>query len=182
MTVLYSILPSPIGEILLFGDREALAGLYMEPWSVDPAWRRDDGAFAAAREQLDAYFAGERTEFDLPLAPNGTEFQRRVWAALREIPYGETTSYGALAARIGAPGAARAVGLANGRNPISIVVPCHRVVGASGSLIGYGGGLERKRALLDLERGRGYLFVNDAKPVASSVSSRLTPTPASDTV
>ncbi|HEX8104378.1 MAG TPA: methylated-DNA--[protein]-cysteine S-methyltransferase [Solirubrobacteraceae bacterium] len=174
--------PSPIGDLLLLSDGEALTGLFMAPWTADAAWRRADEAFAAAREQLDAYFAGERTDFDLPLAPSGTGFQLRVWAALRTIPYGETTSYGALAAQIGAPGAARAVGLANGRNPVSIVVPCHRVIGAGGALTGYGGGLERKRTLLDLERGSRYLFVNEANPAGASVSSRLAPTPASETV
>lgn len=178
----FTTVPSPIGDLLLLGDGDALSGLYMEPWAPAAAWQRADDAFTAAREQLDAYFAGELTAFDLPLAPRGTEFQLRVWTALQEIPYGETTSYGALAGRIGAPGAARAVGLANGRNPISIIVPCHRVIGAGGSLTGYGGGLERKRALLDLERGRGYLFANDAKPVAASVSSAFAPTPASETV
>ena len=103
-------------------------------------------------EQLGQYFAGDRLDFDLPLAVAGTPFQQRVWAALREIPYGETESYGELANRIGSPGAPRAVGLANGRNPIGIIVPCHRVIGASGSLTGYGGGIERKRQLLDMER------------------------------
>jgi methylated-DNA-[protein]-cysteine S-methyltransferase len=118
---------------------------------VQPEWRRDDSAFTEACGQLDEYFAGERTEFDLPLNPAGTPFQRRVWDALKTIPYGEIRSYGEIAEQIGRPGAARAVGLANGRNPISIVVPCHRVIGASGALTGYGGGLERKQYLLDLE-------------------------------
>ena len=103
---------------------------------------------------MEEYFAGKRQAFDLPLAPSGTEFQRRVWAALTEIPYGETRSYGQIATAIGQPGASRAVGMANGRNPVSIVVPCHRVVGASGSLTGYAGGPERKQFLLDLERGK----------------------------
>jgi methylated-DNA-[protein]-cysteine S-methyltransferase len=114
---------------------------------------RDDEAFAAAREQLAAYFAGERTDFDLPVTATGTPFQHEVWQALTEIPYGTTWSYGELARHIGKPAAVRAVGLANGRNHVSIVVPCHRVVGANGSLTGYGGGIERKRFLLDLERG-----------------------------
>ncbi len=112
---------------------------------------RDVEPFKAAADQLDAYFEGERTTFDLPLAPVGSEFQQRVWAALQEIPYGQTESYGEVAERIGSPGAARAVGLANGKNPIGILIPCHRVVGANGSLTGYGGGLDRKRQLLDLE-------------------------------
>jgi methylated-DNA-[protein]-cysteine S-methyltransferase len=117
-------------------------------------WDPAPDAFPDAVDQLDAYFAGELTEFDLRLRLEGTEFQRTVWAGLCEIPYGETTSYGELAARIGRPRASRAVGLANGRNPVAIVVPCHRVIGAGGSLTGYGGGLERKQALLDLERAR----------------------------
>ena len=146
---------SPIGPLLLTGDGRALTGLYM---GRAPSGTRDDTAFTHAREQLDAYFAGELERFDIPLSPRGTEFQRRVWDALREIPYGETTSYGALAAQIGRPGAARAVGLANGRNPISIVVPCHRVIGAAGALTGYGGGLERKRWLLAHERGQRELM------------------------
>ena len=111
----------------------------------------DARATAAAAIQLEQYFAGERTEFDLPLAPEGTPFQQRVWAELVRIPFAETRSYGQLAQQLGSPGGSRAVGLANGRNPIGIIVPCHRVVGAAGSLTGYGGGLERKRLLLDLE-------------------------------
>ncbi len=114
-------------------------------------WERDDEAFAELRRQLGEYFTGARREFDLPLAPRGSEFQVRVWDALREIPYGETESYGELAERIGHPGSARAVGAANGRNPIAVVVPCHRVIGSSGQLTGYAGGLERKRLLLDIE-------------------------------
>ena len=117
-------------------------------------WEPDDEAFPDAVEQLEAYFAGDRIEFDLELDLVGTEFQRRVWAALLTIPYGETRSYGEIAAQIGAPGAFRAVGLANGHNPIGIIVPCHRVIGANGSLTGYGGGLDRKRALLELEKSR----------------------------
>jgi methylated-DNA-[protein]-cysteine S-methyltransferase len=107
------------------------------------------------RRQLDAYFAGRLRVFELPLAPQGTEFQRTVWDALLRIPYGETTSYGALARSLGKPEASRAVGLANGRNPIPIVIPCHRVIGSGGSLTGYGGGLDLKRRLLALERGPG---------------------------
>jgi methylated-DNA-[protein]-cysteine S-methyltransferase len=141
-------MPSPIGDLLLLGGDEALCGLYMEPHEPARAWRHEPPAFTETIRQLDEYFAGERTEFELSLAPAGTPFQRRVWALLREIPFGETTTYGALAARLGRPDAARAVGLANGRNPISIVVPCHRVIGSGGALVGYGGGLDRKRALL----------------------------------
>jgi methylated-DNA-[protein]-cysteine S-methyltransferase len=112
---------------------------------------RDDGAFADAIAQLRAYFAGELRTFELPLAPHGTPFQRRVWDALLAIPYGTTTTYGRLAQQLGDPRAVRAVGLANGRNPIPIIIPCHRVIGANGSLIGYGGGLERKQWLLERE-------------------------------
>jgi methylated-DNA-[protein]-cysteine S-methyltransferase len=147
---------SPIGELTLASDGEALTGLYMTEQRHRPALpdagARDDAVLAAARRQLAEYFAGERREFELPLRPAGTEFQRSVWAALREIPYGETAGYGELARRLGRPSAARAVGLANGRNPLAIVVPCHRVIGAAGALTGYGGGLERKRYLLELER------------------------------
>jgi methylated-DNA-[protein]-cysteine S-methyltransferase len=153
--VLYSHLASPIGELLLVGDERHLTGLYMSPqrWApaLAPEWRRAHAPFAAAREQLTAYFDGDLLEFDLPLRLAGTPFRQRVWAALREIPYGQSCSYGELAVRIGQPTAARAVGLANGRNPISIIVPCHRVVGADGSLTGYGGGLDRKQQLLDHE-------------------------------
>lgn len=156
MTTRWTTVPSPIGELLLTGDDTGLTRLYMEtrrhgPHEVAPEWIRDDALFRAAAEQLDEYFAGERTEFDLALNPSGTPFQLKVWDALRTIPYGEVRSYGEIAEQIGKPGAARAVGLANGRNPISIIVPCHRVIGASGALTGYGGGIERKQALLELE-------------------------------
>lgn len=158
----WSTVESPIGELLLIGDGTALRCLWMQDGerpSEPPAGAvRDDDAFAAVREQLAEYFAGERTTFDVELVMEGTEFQRRVWAALREIPYGETRSYGELADRLGVPGAARAVGLANGRNPISVIVPCHRVIGADGSLTGFGGGLGRKRILLELEAGATALF------------------------
>ena len=168
-----TMIPSPVGELVLVGDEAGLRGLYLPDHRhappVDPAWRRDPGPFAEAREQLDAYFAGERTTFDLRLRAVGTPFQREVWAALEGIPYGETRGYGELAAQLGRPGAARAVGLANGRNPISIVVPCHRVVGAGGALTGYGGGLAAKRALLDLERG---VLSYDAASTATPSSSR----------
>jgi len=157
MPTWYTTIPSPIDELLLIGDGEALTGLHLSPHRqappAGPDWRRDDRLFVAATGQLAAYFAGELTDFDLPLAPAGTEFQRRVWASLRLIPYGRTTSYGELATELGNPGASRAVGLANGRNPIAVVVPCHRVIGADGRLTGYGGGLDRKRWLLDLEQG-----------------------------
>ena len=146
---------SPVGELMLTSNGEALTGVWFSPHDDLPLddWvdERDD-VLDDAVAQLESYFAGERTDFDLPLHPQGTDFQLRVWAALREIPYGETISYGELARRVGNPSASRAVGLANGRNPISIVVPCHRVIGADGSLTGYGGGMDRKRTLLDLER------------------------------
>jgi methylated-DNA-[protein]-cysteine S-methyltransferase len=149
----FSYIESPIGRLLLTSDETALTGLYMEPsrkaQSTD-GWVEDGTAapLAAALRQLSEYFAGTRRMFDLPLRLQGTAFQQRVWRELTEIPYGETWSYGQLAERIGNPSASRAVGLANGRNPISILVPCHRVIGADGSLTGYGGGLERKQWLL----------------------------------
>lgn len=150
---------SPIGPLTLVATGGVLSGLYMDaqrhlpdPSSFGP---RDAGPFGDVEVQLAEYFAGERTDFDLPLRLEGTDFQRRVWAGLQEVPYGRTWSYGQLADHIGAPGASRAVGLANGRNPVAIVVPCHRVVGANGKLTGYGGGLERKQQLLDLERDGG---------------------------
>jgi methylated-DNA-[protein]-cysteine S-methyltransferase len=157
-TLLYTRVASPIGELLLVGDGRSLHGLHMQEGRtaarVDPGWARADEPFAAVQEQLSEYFAGERREFDLPLElAAGTPFQRRVWQELRRIPYGETTTYGELARRLGRPSASRAVGLANGSNPIAVVVPCHRVIGADGSLTGYGGGLRRKRLLLDLEAG-----------------------------
>ncbi len=153
----YTHVDSPIGPLRLTSDGSALTGLYMVEHRHGPEVGADwaDGASAAplpaAAAQLAEYFAGARTEFDLPLAPEGTDFQKRVWQELTRIPYGARISYGELAGRLGNPGASRAVGLANGRNPISIVVPCHRVIGASGKLTGYGGGLERKQALLELE-------------------------------
>ncbi len=152
----YALHPSPIGELLLAGEGRRLEVLSMQdgnrPFEIDPTWVHDPEALAPAIEQLDEYFAGERTEFDLELDARGSEFQHRVWNALTEIPYGETTSYGAISKQLelGAHGA-RAVGLANGSNPIAVVVPCHRVIGADGSLVGYGGGLPNKRLLLDLE-------------------------------
>ncbi|MGQ0530795.1 MAG: methylated-DNA--[protein]-cysteine S-methyltransferase [Panacagrimonas sp.] len=143
---------SPIGSLTLCGNEAGLSGLYMDLHKNGPdvadLGPRDDAAFTSVREQLAAYFAGELQRFDLQLAAVGTEFQKKVWTALGQIPCGETISYGELAQRIGQPGAARAVGLANGQNPISIIVPCHRVIGANGTLTGYGGGIERKRWLL----------------------------------
>ncbi len=154
---------SPIGPLTLVATDGILSGLYMDAQRHAPDEAtfgpRDHGPFGDVELQLAEYFAGDRTDFDVPLRLEGTEFQRRVWTALREVPYGRTWSYGQLADHIGSPGASRAVGLANGRNPIAIIVPCHRVVGADGKLTGYGGGLERKQQLLDLERdGSDRLF------------------------
>ena len=141
--------PSPVGDILLRADADGrLTDLYLRHDHTAP---RTGGPFDAVREQLDAYFAGALDAFDLELDPHGTPFQQRVWKELVTIPYGETISYSELARRLGDPKLVRAVGLANGRNPISIVIPCHRVIGADGSLVGYGGGLERKRWLLEHE-------------------------------
>lgn len=141
---------SPIGALTLIANGEALVGLYMEEHgSARPeAVERSTPLLERAGAQLDEYFAGARRDFDLPLAPRGTDFQRQVWSALRSIPFGATWSYAEVARRIGRPEAVRAVGAANGRNPIGIVIPCHRVVGSDGSLTGYGGGLPRKRWLL----------------------------------
>lgn len=148
---------SPVGPLTLAGRFGRLRHLRMVDQTYEPSrdgWEPDDDSFADAVAQLESYFAGELVRFDLGLDLVGTDFQRRVWAALLTIPYGETRSYGEIARQIGSPGASRAVGLANGHNPIGIVVPCHRVIGANGSLTGYGGGLDRKRALLDMERSR----------------------------
>ena len=143
---------TPIGTIWLGGGDRGLTHVSFER---TPATAPPPRLASAARQQLAAYFAGELERFDLPLAPTGTDFQRRVWDAVAAIPYGATASYSEIAAAVGRPAACRAVGAANGRNPLAIVIPCHRVVGAAGALTGYGGGLERKRALLDLERGAG---------------------------
>lgn len=153
--LLYTRMDSPIGELVLTGDGRALRGLHMtrgrRPLTGEPDWHEADDAFEEVRAQLADYFAGRRTSFDVPLALEGTTFQLEVWRGLLEIDYGETISYGELARRIGRPRAVRAVGLANGRNPIAVIVPCHRVIGANGTLTGYGGGLDNKRLLLDLE-------------------------------
>lgn len=150
----HSTMPSPIGELTLLADETGLTGLHMEDRRHPPAeqaWRTDEARFRDAKAQIAAYFAGELRVFDLPLAAVGTPFQRRVWDALLRIAYGETISYGELARQLGDAGASRAVGLANGKNPISIIVPCHRVIGAGGALTGYGGGVERKQWLLEHE-------------------------------
>lgn len=160
----FTYVDSPIGMLKLSADERAVTALAFEPGagaSARPHERRpgegieepNAGPLPAAVRQLAEYFAGSRRAFDVPLAPHGTPFQARVWRALMEIPFGATASYGEIARRVEKPGAARAVGLANNRNPIAILVPCHRVIGADGSLTGYGGGIERKRWLLELEGG-----------------------------
>jgi len=167
----YDIVESPIGRILLTGDERALTGLFMmdggkHQQALQKGWTRRPGRFADASAQLEEYFAGKRTSFDLPLAPSGTEFQIAVWTELTRIPFGETASYGEVALALGKSlVASRAVGLANGKNPISVIVPCHRVIGADGSLTGYGGGLDRKEWLLrhegvltDAPEAQGALF------------------------
>jgi methylated-DNA-[protein]-cysteine S-methyltransferase len=157
MNTIYTEIPSPWGALLLTSDGDALTGLYYpgERHAPRPTteWRRSPGAgvFAAVERQLREYADGVRREFDVPVELRGTPFQRAVWKAIREIPYGKTISYAALAARIGDRRAVRAAGAATGRNPVSIIVPCHRVVGSDGALTGYAGGIERKRALLALE-------------------------------
>jgi methylated-DNA-[protein]-cysteine S-methyltransferase len=158
----YTHVDSPIGRLLLVGRPGVLTGLYVADHErgpvPEPTWTEDAGPFAAVVAQLGEYFHGRRTEFDVALAPSGTPFQLAVWAALQEIPFGETVGYGELAGRIGRPNASRAVGAANGRNPISILVPCHRVIGADGSLTGYGWGTARKSWLLDHERAQAPLW------------------------
>lgn len=161
MATVFSRLPSPVGELILTASDSGLTGIYFpnrdRPAKSRADWIEENGPgsesaiLAQVRRQLAEYFAGTRTTFDLPLEPRGTEFQRRVWDALRAIPYGTTTSYGAIARRLGDPRATRAVGAANGQNPIPIIVPCHRVVGAKGELTGFGGGIDRKRWLLEHE-------------------------------
>jgi methylated-DNA-[protein]-cysteine S-methyltransferase len=151
----YCYMNSPIGDLLLAGDSDALSLVGFPKGKMrhdpDPDWIYNERPFATARQQLAEYFAGDRKDFDLPLRLSGTEFQLRVLEELQQIPYGETRSYGDIAARIGRPKAMRAVGAANGRNPIPIIVPCHRVIGSGGSLTGFGGGLETKAELLRLE-------------------------------
>ena len=158
-SMLTTTLDTPVGQLVLAGDGESLTQIQLPGRHRPvPGATRDDGAFAEPIDQLERYFAGELREFDLKLAPAGGEFDMAVWEELGRIPYGQTTSYGAVAAAIGHPGSPRAVGAANGRNPIPIVVPCHRVIGAGGKLVGYGGGLETKRRLLDLESGTAQLL------------------------
>ena len=156
----HTIVDSPVGPLTLVSTDGVLSGLYMDRQRYRPPAETfgepDDAPFGQVMDQLAEYFAGKRSEFSVPVSLNGTEFQRTVWTALQDIRYGETVSYGELAERIGRPTASRAVGLANGKNPISIIVPCHRVVGATGNLTGYGGGLTRKQYLLDFESGNAH--------------------------
>lgn len=157
ITTITTTVDSPIGPLTLVASDGAVTRIMMDAQrhapAIAPEWTRDDAWFASVAAQLHAYFARELTTFDIPMRLDGTPFQQRVWHALTEIPFGTTQSYGEIARRVGSPDASRAVGLANGRNPIAIVVPCHRVVGSNGNLIGYGGGLDRKRWLLAHEAG-----------------------------
>ncbi len=152
----YDLFRSPVGELLLVGDHQVLKVLSFQdgkhPEAIDPQWKKNRQAFNHVILQLQEYFKGRLTKFSVKLSPDGTDFQKKVWKALRTIPYGETVSYGDIAKQIGNPHASRAVGAANGQNPISIIVPCHRVIGANGKLVGYGGGLPIKQTLLSLEQ------------------------------
>jgi methylated-DNA-[protein]-cysteine S-methyltransferase len=152
----YCILESPVGNILIAGDDSGLKLINFQEGpnaqAPDPKWKEDRRFFQSVIQQFNAYFGGRLTQFSLPLAPDGTPFQKKVWNALRKIPYGKTVSYGDIARRIGNPNASRAVGAANGQNPLSIIVPCHRVIGQTGDLVGYGGGLPIKESLLAHER------------------------------
>ena len=178
-SIWYDNLPTPVGRLRLVADREGLREVWFESGRHQrepaPGWSHSPQSLAFARTQLEEYFAGTRCAFDLPLHPLGTPFQLAVWEELGRIPYGEPISYGELARRIGHPQAVRAVGAANGRNPLPIVLPCHRVIGANGSLTGFGGGLPTKRFLLAMEDGiaRGDLF----GPGAPSARDAATPGP-----
>lgn len=154
----FCYMPSPVGRLTLAGDEAGLKRIDFESGEAPAGWQEDERSLREARHQLEDYFAGTRRSFDVPLLPAGTPFQQAVWQALLAIPYGETTSYGEIARRIGRPRAVRAVGAANGANPIPVIIPCHRVIGANGSLTGYGGGLPIKQRLLALERGEAGLF------------------------
>lgn len=164
--VRYARLVTPVGPLLVAEDHDGLVAIHFENGRrrrhVDPAWREVETAEIGVAGQLREYFDGKRWRFDVHLSPRGTPFQRRVWKAVAGIPFGQTRSYGSIAAEIGEPNAVRAVGAANGQNPWPIVVPCHRVIGSDGSLTGYGGGLPIKRALLDFERGGMRLFADPA--------------------
>lgn len=172
----YSRYRSPIGTWLLLSDGQSLTGVFPESHravpEVTPGWLKDDAFFAGVRDQLTAYFAGRLMDFTVRIAPHGTPFQRKVWAALQEIPLGHTTSYGALATHLGNPSASRAVGAANGKNPISLIVPCHRVVGTSGTLTGYAGGLELKQWLLEHEATTARRSAGGVTPVALAAVER----------
>ena len=154
----YWIWPSPVGALLLVHNGKGLCRLQFQdgahPLAIDTDWKKRRSPFLTVMKQLDEYFAGRLKRFTIPLFLEGTEFQRLVWSALKTIPYGKTVSYGAISKKIGKPAASRAVGAANGQNPVSIIVPCHRVIGANGKLVGYGGGLPIKTALLELEQSR----------------------------
>lgn len=154
----YCIWPSPIGDLLLVHDGKGLCRLQFQdganPLDIDENWKKQRSAFTEVIKELERYFAGRLQRFTIPLSLEGTAFQRSVWRALKTIPYGKTVSYGAISKKIGNPNASRAVGAANGQNPVSIIVPCHRVIGANGKLVGYGGGLPIKTALLELEQSR----------------------------
>jgi methylated-DNA-[protein]-cysteine S-methyltransferase len=154
MTIFYDLQESPVGLLLLTATKEALRSIWMgaTPALIDPAWSHGTALLEDTKAQLAEYFVRKRERFSIQMEPIGTEFQRRVWVELEKISYGATIHYGELARRIGDPNASRAVGLANGKNPISILIPCHRVIGKSGSLTGYAGGLSRKRFLLELEQ------------------------------
>lgn len=166
----YTLLSSPVGQLLLAGTTDALERIHFmrgrTALTPDPKWIENGTVFQDAARQLAEYFACERTEFSLPVKPAGTPFQLTVWSELRRIPYGQTISYGKLARRIGQPTASRAVGLANGANPIPIVIPCHRVIGANGKLTGFGGGIDVKEKLLALERGERPLGLFDCTSVS----------------
>lgn len=152
----YCYCDSPIGRMLLVGEKGVLEELHFanstEQLQIPTEWQKDESCFEETLRQLHQYFDGERREFDLPIAAKGTPFQEQVWRELRKIPYGETSNYGAIAERIGNPKACRAVGMANSKNPIPIIIPCHRIIGKNGSLTGFGGGLDVKKQLLDLEQ------------------------------
>ena len=167
---------TPVGRLLLAGDAAALRQVHFQsgphPLRPPPEWQHDPVPLARALAQLQEYFSGSRRTFQLSLAPRGTPFQVSVWQLLQAIPYGQTTSYAELARRLGRPGAARAVGLANGANPLPVIVPCHRVIGADGSLTGFGGGLDIKRALLSLEGAACVADLFAARPVAAPAPRR----------
>src|SRR5262245_64661791 len=171
--IFYTRAPSPLGSLLLVGTSDALTSLWLpsgrDRKDPEPDWVESARPFKHVVRQLDAYFAGRLRQFDLPLVTGGTPFQQRVWRALCDIPYGETVSYGEVARRIERPAAVRAVGAANGQNPIAIVIPCHRVIGSDGRLVGYGGGLPAKSALLALERRVAGTQARPARPLQGAL-------------